>query len=128
MVAAARAAASAQEEVQELQRRNGGAAVLRDELDAARRECREVRAERDAARRSLAESAGSTRDALGRFRERLGELEEATASRTARAVKLHRQLGLLSTELQTELGAAAGRGQRALPPRLRAVRGGCTRW
>ena len=121
VVAAARAAASAQEEVQQLQRRNGGAAVLRDELDAARRECREVRAERDAARRSLAESAGGTRDALGRFRERLGELEEATAARTARAVKLHRQLGLLSTELQTELSTAAGRGSAALPPRLRAV-------
>ena len=94
-------------------------AALRDEVRTAERDATAAAAARDEAHGKLGTSSEATRLALGRFRERLGQLEADMAQRTARNQKHLQQLALLVAELQHEVGGRGG--PAAAPPRTRSL-------
>ena len=94
-------------------------AALRDEVRTAERDATDAAAARDEAHGKLGTSSTATRLALGRFRERLGQLEGDMAQRSARNQQHLQQLALLVAEIQHEVGGRGG--PAAAPPRTRSL-------
>ena len=94
-------------------------AALRDEVRTAERDATDAAAARDEAHGKLGTSSVATRLALGRFRERLGQLEDDMAQRSARNQQHLQQLALLVAEIQHEVGGRGG--PAAAPPRTRSL-------
>ena len=94
-------------------------AALRDEVRTAERDATDAAAARDEAHGKLGTSSVATRLALGRFRERLGQLEDDMTQRSARNQQHLQQLALLVAEIQHEVGGRGG--PAAAPPRTRSL-------
>ena len=93
--------------------------ALKDEFRTAERDATDAAAARDEAYHKLGTSNASTKQALGRFRERLGQLENHMAQRSARNQQHLQQLALLVAEVQHEVGGRGG--PTAAPPRTRSL-------
>ena len=122
-LASTRGAAQSKMELEEMTRKQRCSqvhiAALRDEVRTAERDATAAAAARDEAHGKLGTSSEATRLALGRFRERLGQLEADMAQRSARNQKHLQQLALLVAELQHEVGGRGG--PAAAPPRTRSL-------